>query len=80
MEGELLHVEGPHRLWLKDMQLLYYSLRLSSNSQHNTEEREGVSGAVCHGTGAHGCSLCVQVQCWVCACVPLEQPPVSRSG
>lgn len=47
MEGELLHVEGPHRLWLKDMQLLYYSLRLSSNSQHNTEEREGAVLGVC---------------------------------
>ena len=32
LKGRVLHVEGPHRLWLKKKPVLYYSLTLLSDS------------------------------------------------
>ena len=33
----LLHVEGPHRLWLQKIPIFYYSLRVSDQSNSQEE-------------------------------------------
>ena len=33
----LLHVEGPHRLWLQKVPVFYYSLRVSNQSEQETD-------------------------------------------
>ena len=38
-EGTFLHVEGPHRLWLKKMRQYYFTIRLS-------EAKEDISASI----------------------------------
>lgn len=39
-EDAVLHVEGPHLLWLQKVPLFYYSLRLLPTSNKSDKETE----------------------------------------
>ena len=42
LKDRVLHIEGPHRLWLKKTPVHYFSLTLLNNpTAHDNESREG---------------------------------------
>ena len=38
LQGQLLHVEGPHRIWMNKTQQFYYSLRQSASREIPEDE------------------------------------------
>ncbi|XP_011404145.1 PREDICTED: evolutionarily conserved signaling intermediate in Toll pathway, mitochondrial-like [Amphimedon queenslandica] len=46
-EETVLHVDGPHLMWLQKMPLFYYSLRLLPTSTNDSENPDGIILGVC---------------------------------
>ena len=68
LQNALLCVEGPHRIWMKKTEQLYYSVTLSPWRTEDVEQSSEGDPAVCV-TCVYVLRVCVCVCLRVCVCV-----------